>query len=285
MSQDNEDILTIFVEEGRDLLNALAMTIQQGSADINNKSHFIDLKRDLHTLKGGARMVNQPELSTFAHELEILCESLAQENIVITREIYNLVELTIAYLKEMLESISRKEKVVVNDNLLDELKKKILPGTIDLKKILTIEHKNRLDLKSQHTQFDVKSTQKKRYTIMVVDDSVTIRTVTKSYLERYQYVVITAKDGLEGWEKLQTHRPDIILLDVEMPKMNGFQFAENVRNHQKFSDIPIIMITFCVGEEQKKLAEKLRIQKFMSKPYQELDLLEAIDNLLRNNNG
>jgi len=78
MSQNDEveELLNIFLEEAKDLLDAIAVTLQLWSSDLNNKSCFSDLKRDLHTLKGGARMVNQPQLSALAHELESLCEAL-----------------------------------------------------------------------------------------------------------------------------------------------------------------------------------------------------------------
>jgi chemosensory pili system protein ChpA (sensor histidine kinase/response regulator) len=124
---------------------------------------------------------------------------------------------------------------------------------------------------------------KKQYTIMVVDDSVTIRTVTKNFLERHKYIVTTAKDGLDALDKIKIEKPDVILLDIEMPRMDGFKFAENIRSQPAFSNIPIIMITFCAGEEQRNLASKLGIQKFMSKPYQELELLNTIKQLLEDN--
>ncbi len=121
---------------------------------------------------------------------------------------------------------------------------------------------------------------KKPAVVFVVDDSVTIRTVTKNFLERHNFTVVTAKDGLEAIAKLEEIRPDVILLDVEMPRMDGFQFAEKMHHDPKYSSIPIIMITFCAGDEQKKRAEVLGIKKFMRKPYQELALLETMNALL-----
>jgi len=121
---------------------------------------------------------------------------------------------------------------------------------------------------------------KREVLVMVVDDSVTIRTVTKNFLERHKYAVITAKDGIDALNKLEKEKPDIILLDVEMPRMGGFQFVEKIRNQSRFSDIPIIMITFLAGEEQKQLALSLGVRKFIHKPYQEAELLEAIETFL-----
>ena len=72
-NDENESLLKIFLEEAKDLLDAISATLQTWSTDLNNKSCFADLKRDLHTLKGGARMVNQAELSALAHETESFC--------------------------------------------------------------------------------------------------------------------------------------------------------------------------------------------------------------------
>ncbi len=121
---------------------------------------------------------------------------------------------------------------------------------------------------------------KRQPVVMVVDDSVTIRTVTKNFLERHKYTVVTAKDGLDAIGKLAENKPDVILLDVEMPRMDGFQFAEKVRQDPSFLHLPIIMITFCTGEEERNRAFKLGIDKFISKPYREPELLEAIGSLL-----
>lgn len=124
------------------------------------------------------------------------------------------------------------------------------------------------------------TTKKKISTVLVVDDSVTIRTVTKNFLERHKYIVVTAKDGIDALEKLKSQRPDIILLDVEMPRMDGFVFAEKIKKIPEYSNIPIIMITFCAGEEQRNLSVKLGVNRFMSKPYQEPELLDTIESLL-----
>ncbi len=127
---------------------------------------------------------------------------------------------------------------------------------------------------------EVRSLETKHPVVLVVDDSVTIRTVTKNFLERHKYTIHTARDGMDAFEKIEKQIPDIILLDVEMPRMDGFQFAEKIRSISKFSKIPIIMITFCAGEEQRAHAHRIGIQRFLSKPYQESELLETIENLL-----
>jgi chemosensory pili system protein ChpA (sensor histidine kinase/response regulator) len=79
---------------------------------------------------------------------------------------------------------------------------------------------------------------------------------------------------------LQDHKPDIILLDIEMPRMDGYEFASHVRNDERFSDVPIIMITSRVGDKHRARAIEVGVNDYLGKPYQESHLLEAIQRLL-----
>ena len=116
-------------------------------------------------------------------------------------------------------------------------------------------------------------------TVMVVDDSVTVRRATTKVLERYGYNIVLAKDGEDGLEQLQVVIPDIILSDIEMPRMDGFEFAKNVRNTEKYSHIPIVMITSRTADKHKSYAYSLGVNGFLGKPYQEEELIETIKNL------
>ncbi len=118
-------------------------------------------------------------------------------------------------------------------------------------------------------------------TIMVVDDSVTVRKVTGRFLEREGFRVITAKDGVEALQLLQDHLPDVMLLDIEMPRMDGFEVAKNVRTSSRLKDLPIIMITSRTGEKHRERAFSLGVNKYMGKPYQEDLLLTNIHELLK----
>jgi len=117
--------------------------------------------------------------------------------------------------------------------------------------------------------------------IMVVDDSVTVRKVTSRFLEREGFRVITAKDGVEALQLLQDHIPDVMLLDIEMPRMDGFEVAKNVRTSSRLRDIPIIMITSRTGEKHREHAFELGVNKYMGKPYQEDLLLSNIQELIK----
>jgi len=115
---------------------------------------------------------------------------------------------------------------------------------------------------------------------LVVDDSITMRRVTQRLLERNGMRVITAKDGVEAIGMIREHPPDIILLDVEMPRMDGYEFAKHVRNDPKTEDLPIIMITSRVSDEHKARAIELGVNDYLGKPYQESALLDAVNFLL-----
>ena len=112
--------------------------------------------------------------------------------------------------------------------------------------------------------------------VLVVDDSVTVRKVTQRFLERYEMQVTTVKDGIEALDQLNKTIPTIILLDVEMPRLNGFEVAKQVRDNSQWQHIPIIMITSRFGKKHQKMAKRLGVNIFLGKPYQENELLSHI---------
>ena len=117
-------------------------------------------------------------------------------------------------------------------------------------------------------------------TIMVVDDSITIRKVTARILERNGMKVILATDGVDATNKLQEEVPDLMLLDIEMPRMDGFELATYMRNEDKLKDVPIIMITSRTGSKHKERAKSIGVQQYLGKPYQEEELMKNINTLL-----
>ncbi len=121
----------------------------------------------------------------------------------------------------------------------------------------------------------------RRIFALVVDDSITVRRVTQRLLERNGMRVVTAKDGLEAVSVLQDEVPDVILLDIEMPRMDGYEVASHVRNDARLKDVPIVMITSRVGEKHRARAIELGVNEYLGKPYQEGQLLQAIEPLVR----
>ncbi len=115
---------------------------------------------------------------------------------------------------------------------------------------------------------------------LVVDDSITVRRVMERFLQRNGMRIVTAKDGLDAISVLSDHKPDIILLDIEMPRMDGYEFAKHVRNDERVSDVPIIMITSRVGDKHRARAIEIGVNDYLGKPYQDSRLLDSIQRLL-----
>ncbi|ASV35456.1 hybrid sensor histidine kinase/response regulator [Pseudomonas sp. NS1(2017)] len=112
--------------------------------------------------------------------------------------------------------------------------------------------------------------------VLVVDDSVTVRKVTSRLLERNGMNVLTAKDGIDALAVLEEHSPDLMLLDIEMPRMDGFEVATQVRNDPRLMRLPIIMITSRTGQKHRDRAMAIGVNDYLGKPYQESVLLESI---------
>ena len=118
-------------------------------------------------------------------------------------------------------------------------------------------------------------------TIMVVDDSITIRKVTERMLQRHDIEVVLAKDGIDATNQLQERMPDLMLLDIEMPRMDGFEVASFVRNDDRLKDLPIIMITSRTGAKHKEKAMEIGVNQYLGKPFQEEELLGNINKILK----
>ncbi len=117
-------------------------------------------------------------------------------------------------------------------------------------------------------------------TVMVVDDSLTVRKITGRLLEREGYRVITAKDGVDALEQLLTATPDVIIADIEMPRMDGFDLTRNVRADKRLKNVPIIMITSRTAEKHQRYAEEVGVNHYLGKPYDEDILLGLIRNFV-----
>lgn len=114
-------------------------------------------------------------------------------------------------------------------------------------------------------------------TVMVVDDSKTIRNVATKLLHKEGYAVVTADDGFEALPKIVDHRPDIIFLDVMMPRLDGYQTCSVIKNNVQFKDTPIVMLSSKDGVFDKAKGRLVGSEQFVSKPFTKEDLLEAIE--------
>jgi chemosensory pili system protein ChpA (sensor histidine kinase/response regulator) len=138
----------------------------------------------------------------------------------------------------------------------------------------------RSEWRARAAEMPVVDQRDRRTFALVVDDSITVRRVTQRLLERNGMRVVTAKDGVDAVTILQEHLPDIILLDIEMPRMDGYELAAHVRNDPRLKDVPIVMITSRMGEKHRARAIELGVDDYLGKPYQESQLLDAIEPLV-----
>jgi chemosensory pili system protein ChpA (sensor histidine kinase/response regulator) len=121
--------------------------------------------------------------------------------------------------------------------------------------------------------------------VMVVDDSITMRKVTGRVLERHEYDVSTAKDGIDAIEKLHERVPDLMLLDIEMPRMDGYELATHMKADPRLRNVPIIMITSRSGDKHRQRAFDIGVDRYLGKPYQEAELLVQISEVLEQRVG
>jgi chemosensory pili system protein ChpA (sensor histidine kinase/response regulator) len=112
--------------------------------------------------------------------------------------------------------------------------------------------------------------------VMVVDDSLTVRKITGRLLEREGYRVVTAKDGVEALERIAEAMPQIMLVDIEMPRMDGFDLTRNVRADARTQGIPIVIISSRTADKHRNQAAQLGVNAFLGKPYPEAELLQLV---------
>jgi chemosensory pili system protein ChpA (sensor histidine kinase/response regulator) len=119
-----------------------------------------------------------------------------------------------------------------------------------------------------------------KYRVMVVDDSLTMRKVLSRLLEREGFEVIVAKDGIDAMQMLLDVTPDAILTDIEMPRMDGFALARNVRDDARTATTPLIMISSRTADKHQNLAKEIGVDAFFGKPVQDNELVSKVTELI-----
>src|SRR5262245_33025843 len=150
------------------------------------------------------------------------------------------------------------------------LARRTLSGVPDFEHTTLVPH-----LKGRGKKVDVAAP-----VVMVVDDSLTVRKITSRLLEREGYQVLTSKDGLDALQLLRETIPAVVLVDIEMPRMDGFDLTRNVRGDARTRNIPIIIISSRTAEKHRSQAAALGVNAFLGKPYQEAELLQQIASFL-----
>lgn len=120
--------------------------------------------------------------------------------------------------------------------------------------------------------------QSSKLKIMVVDDSKTIRRTAETLLQREGYTVITAEDGFEALAKIADHKPNIIFVDIMMPRLDGYQTCALIKNNAQFKSTPVIMLSSKDGLFDKAKGRIVGSDQYVTKPFSKVELLEAIQN-------
>jgi DNA-binding response OmpR family regulator len=118
-------------------------------------------------------------------------------------------------------------------------------------------------------------------TILLVEDDHNLSEIVKFHLERHGFTVKTATDGVKMFNELRESKPDLIILDVMLPGIDGFKLCALVKNYEPYKDIPIIIFTARTGEEAQKLAQETKSDAYITKPFNPNILLQTINNLLK----
>ncbi len=116
--------------------------------------------------------------------------------------------------------------------------------------------------------------------VLVVDDSITMRKVTARVLENRKLEVLTARDGLDAVELMYERIPDLILLDIEMPRMDGYELAAHVRNDPRLRHVPMMIISSRTGEKHRQKGAEVGVDRYLGKPYREAELIDNVFELL-----
>lgn len=277
---NNQTLISIFLEEAAELAASLAHLYQEWAQDLNNLDKILQLKSNLHTLKGAACMVGQQEIGTLAHAMETLCSAIIDKQVSINNALYPDIGLGLDHISLMLAALSKNEVPPAPDLLIQRFQN-YLPEEFEATAV--VEKGN---AKEKETAEIVKSTSPADSTlIMIIDDSISIRTFLQNLLERHHHNVVTAEDGFDALEKLKVleSKPDVILLDLDMPRMGGFELAGILQKDEHFKHIPIIIMSAMGNVARRQQARALNVFSFLDKPFEEMDLISEIELILSKN--
>ena len=120
-----------------------------------------------------------------------------------------------------------------------------------------------------------------RSRILIVDDTQDMVKLVKMYLEHHHYEVITAGDGQEGLDKAKTENPDLIVLDLMLPKMNGYKVCGLLKNDRRYANIPIMLFSAKAQDKDVQLGEQVGADAYLTKPFEPETLLSKIEELIK----
>ncbi len=117
--------------------------------------------------------------------------------------------------------------------------------------------------------------------VLIVDDDPGIRMLLSKFLQKEGYDVILGEDGLEGVELAKKHQPDLILLDVVMPRMDGLTAARLIKFYKPLSEVPIVFLTAKDAEKEIELAQEVRAEVYITKPFDVRQVIQVVNEILK----
>jgi len=262
--------------------NYLEQVLAPGVGEINQIGHEISLKIDknMYTLKYLANLLNVPGDMLEIKEEESYPIILAHEETGITAVIADEFLDTHDLVMKNMGKYVRKIHGVAGASILGDGS---LVPLLDLPELL------RSSMQAVMSSYQAVPQAEEAVSggiprILIVDDSLSVRKALALLIEEAGFETLLAKDGLEAIEILNQEQPDVMLVDMEMPRMNGLELTAHVRANQATEKLPIFMITSRTMEKHRKQAQDAGVDAYLTKPYQESDLLNLIDQALQNNN-
>ncbi len=262
--------------------NYLEQALAPGVGEINKVGHEISLKIDknMYPLKYLANLLNVPGDMLEIKEEESYPIILAHEETGITAVIVDEFLDTHDLVMKKMGKYVQKIHGVVGASILGDGS---LVPLLDLPDLLRSSMPAVMSSSYQAAPHTAPPQSAGFPRIMIVDDSLSVRKALSLLIENAGFETLLAKDGVEAIEILNQTPPDVMLTDLEMPRMNGLELAAHVRANQATQNLPIFMITSRTSEKFRKKAQAAGVDAFLTKPYQDGDLLNLIDQALENN--
>jgi CheY-like chemotaxis protein len=251
MAFDRGKFVARFVEEAREHVGKLNEGLLLLEKDPGDTETLKSVVRSAHTVKGSSRMLKLTAISKMAHRLEDVLEALRSGKLKHSKGAFDILFMAIDIISDMVERTAGGEEV-----------REAAPDIYEkLEKAAGEEEKEAIN-------------------ILVVDDSLNTREIEKEILQAYGYNVTLAVDGVDGLEKAREFRYDVVILDIEMPRMDGFSLTEKLRAEEAYKDTPIIIVTSREKEEDRRRGIEVGADAYIFKgSFDQSNLLEVVRSL------
>lgn len=273
-----DEFVRLFEEEASVRLERLSEQVPQLRRDGDQPDLLASIFRDAHSLRGSAAVVGLEPVQRVAHAMEKLLEPVWQGKLRVTPWIVDAAQSAVSALKDLIPGVIAGEDVSARAAAAERSLAAVTSGPVE-EPLIGREH--------QEPGSTVRSLEggrgaaEGRASVLVVDDAVTVREVQRSILERAGYEVRTARDGVEALELLADKRSDLVVADIEMPRMNGYALIEAIRTDSSYNGLPIIVLTSRSGERDRRRSLDAGADVYITKgTFDPADFLHTVGRLV-----